>query len=142
MIVARIFRLLAATAFVLLAAWATPAGAHPGHDGPSAFQSQQPATISSVAKRSATEHVPAAKAADGAAAPAAAATDCSVDAGSGGTAVCCGHACHAAMADDLTVLLPLPIATTAAPSIPGPIALAGPTIHIKRPPRPLAVPVG
>ncbi|RXF73177.1 hypothetical protein [Hansschlegelia zhihuaiae] len=138
MTVARLIRLVAAMAFAVFvaAAWSTPSAAHAGHETPQAgAQSQEPTSIGSIATDSRIEH---AKASPGDAATSAASGDCSDDGCPNGTTACCGHACHAAMAHDLAMLGSRPVGATAAPSLSEPATLAGPTVHIKHPPRPLA----
>ncbi|GLK79100.1 hypothetical protein [Methylopila turkensis] len=132
-----IFRTIAAVVFAVFvaAAWASPSEAHAGHDAPAA--AEQSRRLSSV------ENVSVGPSVESRAADVAVSTDpdCRGHGESGDTR-CCSSVCHAAMSEELGVLTPLPIEVTAGPSLPEPTAHSGPTTHVKRPPRPLAVTVG
>jgi hypothetical protein len=132
-----ILRTIAAVVFAVFvaAAWATPSEAHAGHDAPAAAeQSRQPFSVEDVSEGASAED----RATDLAVS---AAADCRGH-GEPGKTRCCSSVCHAAMSEELGVLMPLPIEATAAPSLPEPTAHSGPTTHVKRPPRPLAATVG
>lgn len=133
-----ILRMLAAVVFAafVAAVWATPSEAHAGHDAPpAAEQSRQASSVEAMSDGAASDD----RAADVAAS--AADADCWGHGESGDTR-CCSSVCHAAMSEELGVLTPMSIEATAGPSLPEPTAHSGPTIHVKRPPRPLAATVG
>lgn len=132
-----IFRIVAAVVFAVFVAavWTTPSEAHAGHDAPAAVeQSVPPSSVGDMSD----EAVPETRGTDLAVS---ATADCRGHGESGKTR-CCSNVCHASMSEELGVLTPLPIEATARPSLPEPTAHSGPTTHVKRPPRPLAVTVG
>ncbi|PZQ10543.1 MAG: hypothetical protein DI565_19800 [Ancylobacter novellus] len=134
-----LLRTIAIVVFAVFAAaaWATPSEAHAGHDAPpAAAQSRQPSSIEAMSKTAAAEEQ-----APAAAAVSADDADCRGHGATGETR-CCSTVCHAAMSEEPGVLTPLPIEGTAGPSLPEPTAHSGATIHVKRPPRPLAATVG
>lgn len=125
-----LLRLVAGLALALFvaASWATPSKAHSGHGEPAAAtqQAHGEQTTTSVTVAEAAEQVAEA-----------ASADCG---GHGkndsGKTSCCGNACHAAMSTEMAALKAASVAVTILPTLPAPLELSGPTIRIKRPPRP------
>lgn len=136
MTVRLLLRLVAGLALAMFASasWATPSEAHAGHEKPAAAtqQAQAEQTPTSEAMAVAAGQV---------------AETASMDCGGhgkneSGKTSCCGNACHAAMSTEIATLQAVTVAVTILPTLPAPPELSGPTVHIKRPPRPSAALVG
>lgn len=134
MTVRSLLRLVAGLALFVAASWATPSEAHEGHGAPSAAPQQA--------------KVSAATSADFASAPDQGMEAVSVNCASymgqfgSGKSTCCSNTCHAVISTELTSLRAVTLAVTVLPAPPAPAALSGPTVRIKRPPRPSAALVG
>ena len=136
MTVRPLFRLVAGLALALFmtASCTTPGEAHEAHGAPAAANLQadvHAATLDVVAS----------------------ATDQGIEAGAAecpghmgqpgsGKSTCCSNTCHAVISTELASLRAVTVASTVPPAISCQAALSGPTVHIKRPPRPFAALVG
>ncbi|MDR4305919.1 hypothetical protein IHQ68_04665 [Chelatococcus sambhunathii] len=131
-----LIRMVAGLALAVFVAsiWATPGEAHEGHRAPAA-QTEQ------------AIHAPAAAPADvGAQGQVAetASADCAghMSQSGSGKSTCCSNTCHAVISADMEPLQAVTLEVTALPAAPAPVAVSGPAVHIKRPPRPSAAQVG
>jgi hypothetical protein len=122
-----------ALALFLAASWSTPSEAHGGHREPAA--ATQPAEDAAASDTGAAAPEPVVQSESG---------DCAghVAQPGSGPSSCCGAACHAVISADLASLQTVTVAVAVLPGRPAPPPLAGPTTHIKRPPRPSAALVG
>jgi len=124
-----------ALAMFMASSWATPSEAHAAHDAPpvaAQHASAVPTAKSEIAAASTEQGVQSAS------------EDCAghmAQPGSGKSS-CCSNTCHAVISIELASLGAVTAAVTVLPTLPAPAALSGPTVHIKRPPRPSAALVG
>ena len=138
-----LLRLLAGltVAMTLFVGWTSPGEAHGAHDASAVSQTYEdvvgaaPASTQQQAVDAGDKSRPSADASE---------PDCAGHGSSPGndSKTCCSNTCHAVMSTELGLPLALSMARTASPRATEPSALQGPTIHIKRPPRPLAALVG
>jgi len=140
MTVRSFLQLLAGLVLVLFLglSWTTPSHAHAGHAEQTTGTQQTDQIQTATARAMVLAADAAGPAGDTDAVYCVGGTDQS---GSGETS-CCSNACHAVMLSDWASVLALSVAATLLPTLPDPPALSGPTIHIKRPPRPSAALVG
>lgn len=124
-----------ALALFVVASWSTPSEAHAGHGAPApqTHQAESVPTSAAVAVAAVVEQ-----------AVNSATQDCGGHMGQPGSgqSTCCSNACHAVMSVDLMELRAVEVSFTVLPEPPSPATVAGPTTHIKRPPRPSAALVG
>ena len=129
----RLFAGLALALFVA-ASWATPSVAHEAHGAPATATQQ--GEVHAV-----TLEVVASTPDRGAEATSANCTGHMSQSGSG-KSTCCSNTCHAVISTDMEPLRAVTLKVTVLPAVPTPAAISGPTVHIKRPPRPSAALVG
>ena len=135
MTVRSVLRIVAGLALALFvaASWATPSEAHQGHGAPAASQqAKAPAATSDVGASTSDRGMEASSA------------DCTghMDQSGSGQSTCCSNTCHAVISTDMEPLQAVALEVTVLPAVPAPAAISGPTVHIKRPPRPSAALVG
>ena len=132
-----LLRLAAGLALALFVAvsWATPSEAHAGHGEPAVATEQANVGPTATSKGMQNE---AERVAD--AGPADCGGHMSQPNADGDT--CCSSTCHAAMSTDMATLQAVAVAATILPTLAAPPELSGPTMHLKRPPRPSAALVG
>ncbi|WP_020179926.1 hypothetical protein [Methylopila sp. M107] len=136
MTVRSLLRIVAGLALVLFVAaiWTTPSQAHEAHGAPAAAtqQGEVHAATAGVVASTPDQGMEATSA------------DCTGHMGQSGSGkpTCCSNTCHAVISTEMEPLQAVTIKVTVLPVVPAKAALSGPTVHIKRPPRPSAALVG
>ncbi|MFC7052519.1 hypothetical protein ACFQI3_07435 [Hansschlegelia quercus] len=125
-----------ALAMFMASSWVTPSEAHAAQDAPPVAAQQ-----ASAVPTAKSEIVVAASIEQGVQS---ASEDCASHMAQPGSAKssCCSNTCHAVISIEFASFGAVSAAVTVLPALPAPVALAGPTVHIKRPPRPSAALVG
>lgn len=137
-----LLRLVAGLALALFVAlsWSTPSEAHAGHDKP--VVATQKAHAELPAAPTAVTPTALAVAADPVAEAGPADCDGHMNRNGADNASCCSSTCHAAMSTDMAMFQTVTVAAAILPTLAAPAELSGPTMHLKRPPRPSAALVG
>ncbi len=136
MTVRSLLRIVAGLALAVIVAmsWATPGEAHEAHGAPAAATQQADG-------HAATPDVVASATDQGMDATSA---DCAGHMGQSGSgkSTCCSNTCHAVISTDMQPSQAVTLEVTVLPAVPAAALVSGPTVHIKRPPRPSAALVG